>query len=893
MLNVRVQDIRRALTYVSLLASIEANSPVEVLCRGAESSFGALVRVGWYQQGDVWKPFEANSRFSQTLLAGLHVAACSLLLGGVVSFRFASGVETLLGISSDDTMILWWRPTKMQEWYTTYVSGTKQLNLSRLFDADSRDMAFVQFVMVDSASVRSLRQQFPHVANLGGIYDPKLPHVKEIDFDEDRVTSTTSNSSLATTRRPVRKGAKPLTDVNVSPQRFDIGSSDGDARSASSSRQADLSGQQEGDVIQSDEGDGLGASPPHTTPPISVSHSVACAVGILQDDEPAELVFTARTAKYVAGERRKLREDEELVCMYEHGKPGMVIERVNNIMTHEEALKNADGCKASMLQELGRWAKHKAWRRMPRKQDSNLLQSRWVLKWKDIADSSGQKQRNIKARLVVQGFRDRQAVERYSGTTTRWGQRMVLIVAKQRSWHLVSADVSEAFLRGLSFRELEEMDPSKPLREVPPGSGELLRCLSGMEDFNESVECLQMLKPGFGLRDAPKLWNLALWKVLLQQGLTSSHADPQLYIRQRDGRLCLLVSVHVDDLRITGETAVINALIKALESHFDALKLEWDNFEHLGLKHCLHEDGSRSVSQQHYVSELRSIPDDDLRHNPSVLVAADVACMFMSLLGGVAWVTQTRPDISVFIAALQRKIKQPCGADVIKLNRVLHYVQKKPLVMRCHKIPQPWRLIAVSDSSYKGDEQDCLAMRSGLILLASKDGLQQGVNRIQVLEFVSKKQSRVCRSTYAAELFSALDLVGLGVTIHLALTQVLLGNMTAAKLAELQEKGKLALQMDCVIDARAVQDSVVAEEVKTPNDKIMLIHALRMRELLDKGQISNLIWCDTRDMIADGLNKGVIKRDALHEVCSDGIWRVNHPLKICSTKRQAWAEQSS
>ena len=45
--------------------------------------------------------------------------------------------------------------------------------------------------------------------------------------------------------------------------------------------------------------------------------------------------------------------------------------------------------------------------------------------------------------------------------------------------------------------------------ELPAGSVELLRTLPGMSDFDPQVECLNMLKPGFGLKDAPRLWNKA------------------------------------------------------------------------------------------------------------------------------------------------------------------------------------------------------------------------------------------------------------------------------------------------------------------------------------------------------------------------------------------------
>ena len=60
--------------------------------------------------------------------------------------------------------------------------------------------------------------------------------------------------------------------------------------------------------------------------------------------------------------------------------------------------------------ELLRWLTHKAWRRGSKKQATNVLKSKWVLKWKDIG-SGDSKARKIKARLVAQGFLDRQETQ--------------------------------------------------------------------------------------------------------------------------------------------------------------------------------------------------------------------------------------------------------------------------------------------------------------------------------------------------------------------------------------------------------------------------------------------------------------------------------------------------
>ena len=450
----------------------------------------------------------------------------------------------------------------------------------------------------------------------------------------------------------------------------------------------------------------------------------------------------------------------------------------------------------------------------------------------------------------------------------------MLAIATQMSWSIYSADISEAFLRSLSFLGFVESGEGSVLRQVqldlPPGSVELLRTLPGMHDFDAHTEVLNMLKPGFGLKDAPRLWNRALQRVLKEIGLVGVKADEQLYVRHQGTVLVLILSVYeenVEDLKITGVAAEIQRALKLLEQHFDAL-----NFDHLGLKHRLLEDGSRSISRQHYVSELRRIADTDLKLlSPSDTVSEDVRGKYMSLLGGVAWTVQTRPDIAVFVAALQRRMQSLTVRDVLNSNRVLKYLKVKPLELRYVKIDGPWSLVAISDSSFKGEDQDFLAVRSGVIALAS-DGIHRGENRLHILEFVSKKQTKVCRSTFAAELHSALDLAGLAMIINSAITEVLTGSKNAAQLVELQETGENALKLSLIIDAKSVWSSTIGDEAKC-TDQTVYLHPLKLRQLWGSA-ILVLGWVDTRDMLADGLTKGVISRDLLRQLAASGVWNV-------------------
>ena len=88
------------------------------------------------------------------------------------------------------------------------------------------------------------------------------------------------------------------------------------------------------------------------------------------------------------------------------------------------------------------------------------------------------------------------------------------------------------------------------------------------------------------------------------------------------------------------------------------------------------------------------------------------------------------------------------------------------------------------------------------------------------------------------------------------------------------------LPLNCIIDARSVLDSVSQNEVKIPNDRDMLTHALKLREHLTRNQISRAVWVDARDMTADTLNKGSVSTEAIIKCMLEAVIGIVHEPKI-------------
>ena len=193
-----------------------------------------------------------------------------------------------------------------------------------------------------------------------------------------------------------------------------------------------------------------------------------------------------------------MKPGEVLLLIVSKDKLQAVIKREFDNLTKEEIIQYAKLVNEAKLEELKRWHSLECFVRMPRHKARNKVDGTWVLKWKKVRkEVNGQNSwvRIIKARLTARGFKDAQAFEdnikTYSGTASKWSQRAVNAHAAQMQYTLFSMDISAAFLKGMTYREIAKVT-GDPLRSVqfdfPAKDAWLLRQLPGMEDYDNNLE---------------------------------------------------------------------------------------------------------------------------------------------------------------------------------------------------------------------------------------------------------------------------------------------------------------------------------------------------------------------------------------------------------------------
>eukprot|EP00971_Amphidinium_carterae_P001637 32933-Amphidinium_carterae.1 len=586
------------------------------------------------------------------------------------------------------------------------------------------------------------------------------------------------------------------------------------------------------------------------------------------------------------------------------------VQREDDALTAKDMEDNWADVQREMREELTRWTKYKCIERRPRNRCKNIIDIRWVIRWKFIVcPVTNVRKRGIRARLTARGFKDASGDDQstYSATATRLSQRLVASEAACRNWELAQVDITKAFLQGVSYEELAA-ESGRPINEVnfevPAGTLPALRSIEGYESFDPRYEVLGLLKPGTGLRDAPKAFSIKLRKVTHEFGWRSSIVDSELeylwsgttHTKEKPtdadnvnpADLIGIMTKHVDDLKIATKPEIRRRFVAHLASYFGKPDEEARQFTNCGVTHSQSSDGTVLMNQHKFISAIRPCIIPDLSKEPDAVLTEPQRRVFLSSLMTVAYASLTRPDIQVFVTALQRQCSQPQSQHVRRLNKVIKYVQKHPkqLVYRSLGAGAS-QLVVFSDASFCAEAGQGRSQR-GAVILRTRDMIPQPLTKVphkqtcHLIDWCSTAQRRVTRSTFSSELLAAVDAVDTALLVREILREISTGEQ-GSRLARkhVEDPGYDAeSKLQLFIDAKSVLDALGGAMARLPAEKSQVIHIHWLRELLENKVLCGVSWCDTRDMVADAMTKGTISRNAV-ESSLNGEFEFQHETIAC------------
>ncbi|CAB1097046.1 unnamed protein product [Ectocarpus sp. CCAP 1310/34] len=297
----------------------------------------------------------------------------------------------------------------------------------------------------------------------------------------------------------------------------------------------------------------------------------------------------------------------------------------------------------------------------------NAINAKWVFNCK--ADEYGWPTK-FKARLVARGDMQRASIdfgELFAPTVSVSSVRLLAALACEQNLDLCHFDVQQAFVQS-------ELDEDVFMR-LPQGCGRL----SGL--------IVKLCKSLYGLKQASRHWHAHLTRCLLLLGFLQCLADACVFRLMEEGRVIMIIVVHVDDIFAVGQKERCDKFGRDLNEMVPVKnlgELRWYSA-------CFYERdverGLLKISQQRFAEELaaeygvewgQSVPlpvsvkltDFDVNE-----ASADVP--FRELVGSLMWLaTQTRPDIANAVRAVARYCASPKMVHWKAALGILGYVRR-------------------------------------------------------------------------------------------------------------------------------------------------------------------------------------------------------------------------
>jgi hypothetical protein len=231
--------------------------------------------------------------------------------------------------------------------------------------------------------------------------------------------------------------------------------------------------------------------------------------------------------------------------------------------------------------------------------------------------------------------------------------RLLLSLTVTRGWNLHQLDIQNAFLHGVLEEEVY-------MRQPP-----------GFVDPDRPQHLCRLVKALYGLKQAPRAWHARLGAGLHAHGFVPSTADTSLFLLQRK-EVTMYLLVYVDDIILDSSSAAASDRpIMSLSSDFavkDLGKLHY----FLGLE-VTYPGNGLALSQQKYSQDLlrhagmleckaATTPmssTETLSANDGALLSADDAPEYRSIVGGLQYLTITRPDVSYAVNRVYQYLHAP------------------------------------------------------------------------------------------------------------------------------------------------------------------------------------------------------------------------------------------
>ena len=513
--------------------------------------------------------------------------------------------------------------------------------------------------------------------------------------------------------------------------------------------------------------------------------------------------------------------------------------------------------------ELESFFNNQVWHFSPSKEadPERVLKARFLLNWKKNADGSPR----AKARLIVQGFRDPDALNgtlnTASPTLTRLSRNFILTMATMQGFDLFTADITTAFLQGKEFPDGSD----RVIWIKLPRDGERLLGLEG-----EHGQLMKLTKPMYGLCDAPRAWFEEATERILNVGggkIVQHPLDACLFMAysERPSDACPspmllgMFGLHVDDL--FGCLHPTDKVAKELQEkiHKSFSFREWivgDKLEYCGSSVEKIGDNHWKVSHEKYMAKQKPISIPKERLHQDLPVTESERTQLRGLLGALQWpATQTSPHLQAGVSLLCGDVTKATTKTLESANKLLRFAKSNAdvgLEFRHLADKENVTFVAYSDASF-ACRSDLSSQGGYMVAMVSREVAEGQAGHYVVVDWRSWKLQRVARSTLCAESQAASEAAD-----ALLYTSTFWNLVWSPQLlVDAPETSQMPVRPRLIVDAKALYDLLVKpEEVQAASnsDKRTTIEVLVTQDKLACNKAKTM-WVSSELQYADGLTK--------------------------------------
>eukprot|EP00253_Pinus_taeda_P015002 PITA_15002 len=290
----------------------------------------------------------------------------------------------------------------------------------------------------------------------------------------------------------------------------------------------------------------------------------------------------------------------------------------------KDAIKDKKWIEA-MDEEINVIERNKTWDLVELPKGKEVIGVKWVYKTKSNAE--GKIERN-KARLVVKGYKQ------------QYGR-----------------DYEETFAPVTRMETMRAVLSHSSTKQV------------ANEKKGQEHKVCRLKKALYGLKQAPRAWYNRIDSYLLENRFEKCEGEPTLYIKERDGKI-LIVVLYFDDFIFTGNDDYL------IENFKTIMKEEFEMTDMGLLRYFLGIEVEQSgngnfISQAKYVNEVLerfNMQESKAAITPTVmrlkLCKEDSSkdfdpSLYKSIVGSLMYLTTTRPDIMHTVSLISRFMERP------------------------------------------------------------------------------------------------------------------------------------------------------------------------------------------------------------------------------------------